>query len=92
MKDKIIKMNNIHKMSIIFRNQLNPVINQLINILQFKINDDLKNIYKFLPENHLIQISPYISKAKNFLRREAKISLELVSDKTIEYFIRLFYG
>ena len=71
---------------------MKSAINQLANILQFKINYDLKNIYKFIAENNLIQISSYISKAKKFLGQEAEISIELIPDKTINYFIRSFYG
>lgn len=92
MKDKIIKMKIVHKIQIILRKLINAATNNLIDILQFKFNDDFNNIYKFLTENDVIQIPPYRGKAKNFLGREAKIILELIPDKTIEYFIRSFYG
>ena len=85
-------MKVVHKMPIIFGNDINPAINQLTKIIQFKINVDFETIYQFIPDNDLVYISPFISKAKNFLEREAKISLELIPDKTIGYFIRLFYG
>ena len=85
-------MINLDIILIGFRNYINSFINQLANIDELKIKDDLKNINKFLPENDLIQISPFMLKAQKFLERQTKNSLELESYKTFDYFIRSFYG
>ena len=85
-------MINLDIILISFRNYINSFINQLANIDKLKIKDDLKNNNKFLPENDLIQISPFMLKAQKFLERQTKNSLELESYKTFDYFIRSFYG
>tara|TARA_E500000331_G_C17198448_1_gene688191 strand:+ start:245 stop:1186 length:942 start_codon:yes stop_codon:yes gene_type:complete len=87
----ILTMNKDHKMPINIGNPNEFTINQLAYIIQKKISNDLKIVYKPLPEDDPIQRCPDISKAKKLLGWEAKISLEVGLDKTIDYF-RSLYG
>ncbi len=86
-----LTMNSDYKMPINIGNPKEFTINQLANIIKKKISNDLKIVYKPLPEDDPIQRCPDISKAKKILGWEAKISLEVGLDKTIDYF-RSFYG
>ena len=86
-----LTMNSDYKMPINIGNPNEFTINQLANIIKKKISNDLKIVYKPLPEDDPIQRCPDISKAKKILGWEAKISLEVGLDKTIDYF-RSFYG
>ena len=84
-------MNSDHKMPINIGNPNEFTINQLAKLIQNKFKNDLKIVYKPLPEDDPIQRCPDISKAKKVLGWQAKVSLEIGLDKTINYF-KSFYG
>ena len=85
-----LTMDSDYKMPINIGNPNEFTINQLANLIKKKISNDLKIVYKPLPEDDPIQRCPDISKAKKILGWEANISLEVGLDKTIDYF-RSFY-
>jgi dTDP-glucose 4,6-dehydratase len=59
---------------------------ELANIIIGLTNSDSKIVFRNLPEDDPKQRKPDITKAKNILKWEPKISLEKGLEKTIEYF------
>ena len=57
---------------------------------QHHINNDLKIVYKDLPEDDPMQRCPIIKLAKKELGWKAKINLEEGLEKTIEYFKKIY--
>ena len=86
-----LAMNSDYKMPINIGNPNEFSINQLAELIQNKVNTNLNFIYKPLPQDDPVQRCPDISRAKNVLGWQAKISLDIGLDKTIDYF-RALYG
>ena len=86
-----LAMNSDYKMPINIGNPNEFSINQLANLIQEKINTNLKLVYKPLPQDDPVQRCPDIARAKNILGWQAKINLDVGLKKTIDYF-RALYG
>ena len=86
-----LAMNSDYKMPINIGNPNEFSINQLANLIQEKINTNLKLVYKPLPQDDPVQRCPDIARAKNILGWQAKINLDVGLNKTIDYF-RALYG
>ena len=86
----ILAMNSNYHMPINIGNPDEVTINELSEIIKTRINNDLKIVYKDLPEDDPMQRCPIIKLAKKELGWKAKINLEEGLEKTIEYFKKIY--